>query len=139
MNKKIIKKIVSVTCGMVAVGSIPAIVSSCGEKNTNAPTSLVFSEPIKEISVKEYTDLSTDPLTDIIYTDKGVKVEKGLLFSISEGTLPNGVKLDSSTGQFTGGKTTGRCVNELIIQVSATIDGKSLIGFSNEFKLVFTC
>ncbi len=71
MNKKLIKTIASVTCGLGIIGSIPFITTSCGNKNEEAVSLELVSECDYELSGEgDYVDFIINEPVSPIYHDR---------------------------------------------------------------------
>lgn len=137
MSKKLNKKILNLIglysgiTATIAVG-VGGIIYSLEDK---VPTKLeIKGNNIRDISGNVNRSLASFRLSDHIYTDLGKQITSGLFFSVIDGSLPNGLEIDETTGVIFGTPTTTESVN-LRIKVTANVDGINLQGYSSSFNI----
>lgn len=134
MNKKMLKILASFTCMVGFTSIISSFSTSCGAQPT--VSSLVIEKPIENMHGETKTDIKDSPdLSQEIKTNLGqsVTLENDLKFTI-EPKLPDGLFIGERTGIIDGTPT---AESEAIykIKATATINGKKIYGYSNEFKI----
>ena len=102
INKKIIKIVSSVICGLGIISSIPFIPTSCGRK-TIFPKKIVIKTlfPMTIYSRPGEKIKQTQDLSGLVYTDTGVKLSGLFEFTVSN-ELPDGLSIDKNTGIISG-------------------------------------
>lgn len=130
MNKKLLKALLSITCGLGIVGTIPTIASSCGRK-TIFPKKIVIKTlfPMTIYSRPGEKIKQTQDLSGLVYTDTGVKLSGLFEFTVSN-ELPDGLSIDKNTGIISG--TCNEITRDFSFKifVNAIVDGKNLFGQS---------